>query len=92
MTERRKLVLSNSQKSEIIAECNRRDKDGCSWTLADISEWAKRRFSLPDLPHIATVSRILREKEKILLANSTGDGARKRRLVVQYQLLDKAEN
>lgn len=90
MPKRRRVDLFANQKALIIEECERRDAEGVNWTLAEIAEWAKKRLSMNDAPHIATVSRLLRAKRKIVDSVFDGKGERKRDRTLRCEAIEYA--
>ena len=89
MSAKRKVVrLDVTQKSAILAEIERCEKEGVGWSLNSISEWAKKKWSLETPPHIATISRIIRNKVNILELVDDGEGTRKKRRTLKSDALE----
>lgn len=90
ITKRRKVALIGLHKLAMIAECKQPESECASWRMADISSWTEIKFSLPHPPHIATVSRRLCGKDKIVESVKAAAGSRKRKLMLQCEPLENA--
>ena len=53
--------LNDAQLSEMIAEFEKRNSENTNPSLTEMASWAKTNFKLEKLPHISTISRILKK-------------------------------
>lgn len=51
MPEKNQNYLQQAQNLQILEECNLRDSEGLSYTLANIFSWAEKKMKLGLRPH-----------------------------------------